>query len=623
MKVTVFIKDFHGKDLQIKVGQSFHDLYIHLGGTGYPKMIQIGGALGPLLRGNEVHNSIFDHRDDFLEPFISFFNEFCPVDYMRFLTRFVIRNLNIINDDILEIYRIISKVIDHKGKNYDLESLKELIKKKPDSLGEKLLYLRLDSLLNWYEEDFIRHIQGRCSHGICRGLFDAKCINACPANIHIPGFVALMKQKRYQEAHALMRKENPFNSVCGYVCARPCESACRRKEITDTIGVRALQRFISSESLKEPFKESCLEDRDKSIGIIGGGPSGLTAAYYLRRTGYAVTIYEKEERLGGMLAFGVPEYRLPLEALKEEIQTIVGLGIEVQLKTCVGRDLDFNSLKHKHDGLIISTGRPLGRNMELDHENVHTAMDFLRDVRKNKTFNPMKNTLVIGGGDVAMDSSRTAIRLGAQVTLMSLEEYDLMPASMEEKIQAQEEGVNLLNGYGIDHIQGQDIYLSKCLEVWDCEGNFKPIMQTSNKVLDSIDTIIVAIGQEKDLSFQEQSEVTNEGIPLYYCGDVTAPTIVIDAIAKGKEAALNLHQHFGGHSLYTGPDINIPEEILSILSFDYDQALVKSLAKEKRILNFEPVNQNYTFEEALYEANRCMRCDQNSKAPLLLGRKNI
>lgn len=623
MKVTVFIKNSQGKDLQIKNGQSFHDLYIKLGGIGYPKMIQIGGALGLLLRGKEVHNSIYDYQDEFLEPFISYFDDFCPVDYMRFLTRFLIRNLNIINDNIHEIYRIISKVIDRQGKSYDLDALKDLIIKKPDSLGEKLLYLRLDSLLNWYEDDFMSHIQGKCSHGICRGLFDAKCINACPAHIHIPGFVALMKQKRYQEAHALMRKENPFNSVCGYVCARPCESACRRKEITDTIGVRALQRFISSESLKEPFNESCLEDRGKSIGIIGGGPSGLTAAYYLRRTGYSVTIYEKENHLGGMLAFGVPEYRLPLRVLEKEIQTILNLGIEVKLNTCIGQDIIHNDLKDSHDALIVSTGRPLGKKMKLDHPNVHTAIDFLRDVRKNMTFKPMKNILVIGGGDVAMDCSRTARRLGAQVTLVSLEKYDSMPASMEEIIQAQEEGVNLLSGYGINHIQGTEVCLSKCLEVWDCEGNFNPIMEDSDKVLNPIDTIILAIGQEKDLSFLGNSKDTNEDIPLYYCGDLTSPTIVIDAIAKGKKSALDLHKKFGGSQLYTGPCVDIPEDILSILSFDYDQALVKSLAKEKRILSFEPVNQNYTFQEALYEANRCMRCDQNSKAPLLLGRRNI
>jgi NADPH-dependent glutamate synthase beta subunit-like oxidoreductase len=235
----------------------------------------------------------------------------------------------------------------------------------------------------------------------------------------------------------------------------------------------------------------------------------------------------------------------------------------------------------------------------------------------------MKNTLVIGGGDVAMDCSRTAIRLGGQVTLMSLESYDLMPASSEEKIQCQEEGVKLVTGYGINYISGESIHLSKCLEVFDCENKFNPTMLASDQVLEDIDTIILAIGQNNDLSFLSENGGTSNEKPVYFCGDVTDPTNVIDAIAKGKKAALNLHHNFGGHELFTGETVEVPEDVLSILSFDYDHKNVRTIPQKDRFLNFEPVNQNYTFEEAFYEANRCMRCDQNSKAPLLLGRKNI
>lgn len=625
MKITKLSRPQNDRVIDIHEATTFLDLYRQDTPQGYPTIFQIGGALGPLLRHEAIHHKVLDHQAGFYEPYIHFMADFCPVDYMRFMCRFTLRNLNIVNDNILEIYGLIDGLTQKKTPIYMLNHLDDLLSKKGASLGENLLYTNLQTLLSWYKSDVLDHISGHCSHSICRPLMKAQCINACPAHIHIPGFVALMKAERYKEAYGLMRQENPLSSVCGYVCARPCEDKCRRGEITATVGVRALQRFISTQALKTYGPDDALSDNGKHIGIIGGGPSGLTAAYYLKRTGYQVTIYEKEKQLGGLLAHGLPQYRLPKNAIEEEINTLLACGIHTRVNTTIGKDMTFEDLKANHQALLISTGRPTGLSLDINHDNVQTAIHYLKAVRQGKVTHAQGHLVVVGGGDVAMDVCRTARRLGNQVTLVSLESYASMVASTEEKTQGRQEGVTFVSGYAIASAYKKTIHLKRCLEVKDCYGHFKPKFEDSNKTIDRVDGIIVAIGQTTDLSFlpgslQDQAKaVLGDG--LYMSGDVLKATTVIDAIAQGKAAALKIHQDLGGKALYTCQDIVPPSPLLHIHAFDYDQRAYGLSDPETRLKDFDIVNQNYSLEDALFEAQRCMRCDQNSMAPLRLGRQ--
>lgn len=599
-------------------------IYRQLGKKKAPKAIQVGGALGPLYKDYDINQTIDSLEEQFYEPYIAFLEDFCPVDYMRFMCRFLMRELNIVNDSLKKVYGIILKMTENKSSHTDYKILKMLLDENPISLGEKLLFKNIKTIIEYFDVEIVEHINAHCRLGVCRGLIHAQCINACPAQIHIPGFVALMKDKKYEEAYMLMRQENPLSGVCGSICARPCEDRCRRGEITGTVGVRALQRFISSEALEKwRYKDTCLDSNGKHIGIIGGGPSGLTAAYYLKRTGYDVTIYEKHFEAGGMLSFGVPKYRLPQKAIQEEINTIEKLGITILTNTEVGKDITFDEIKYKHCAVLLATGTPNGRTMAVSHELVMSGIDFLKSVHLNQLMTYGKNILVVGGGDVAMDCARTARRLKSDVTVMSLETFDRMPASLEEKEQSIEEGVVFKSGYGISSIDNQSIKLNKCLEVLDDANKFKPIFEASNEVLTGIDMIVYAIGQDRDLTYYNR-DITKLSYQLekdvFSCGDVIRPTIVIDAIAQGKHVAELIDKSLGGNGLHIGGKIKLPEKVLNIRTFDFDLREINTLDKDKRLESFDQVNQNYTVEDAIYEADRCMRCDRNSTASLLLGR---
>ena len=212
-------------------------------GEKQPKMIQVGGALGKFYRHGDIRKTISELT--FYEDSISFYDDLCPVDLSRFMVRFVIRELKIVNNELRKLNDIIDGLTSNQTTSFEYNSMMLLLNEKPKTLGEKLLYENINQLLDWYKEDFEAHLAGYCKLGICRGLMKAQCINACPAHIHIPGFVALMKDRNYELAYKLMRQENPLSAVCGDICARPCEDRCRRGEITGTVGVRALQRFIS------------------------------------------------------------------------------------------------------------------------------------------------------------------------------------------------------------------------------------------------------------------------------------------------------------------------------------------------------------------------------------------
>lgn len=607
MKIKLIHHDFV-KVIDVDPATTLKDVYQTHIGKKRPMLIQVGGALGELFQYKDISRTL--ESLEFYEDSLSFYEEVCPVDLSRFMIRFVIREQNIVNDNLKKIYGVIDGLTNGQASEMDYQLLFLMLEFKPKTLGEKLLYNNLNQLLSWYEDVFKEHLDGYCSFSICRGLMKAQCINACPAHIHIPGFVALMKDQRYEDAYRLMRHENPLSAVCGYVCARPCEDKCRRGQITGTVGVRALQRFISTKALDEwKAVDECLAPSGKTISIIGGGPCGLTAAYYLKKSGHDVVIYEKYQEAGGMLTRGIPLYRLPKDEIEREISSIESLGVVIKTNVEVGKDIDLKYIQSISDAVLIATGAPIGKQLTLDHKHVMSGLDFLQNQHSIG-----KNVLVIGGGDVAMDCGRTARRMASNVYVACLESYEFMPASLEEKLQAAEEGVQFLNEMAIDSIQNQKIFFKTCTDMYTDEGIFSPKFKPSDITIESIDTIICAIGQLPDLSFVEDEEM------LYFAGDVQGSTIVIDAIAQGKMVAKEIHESLGGQSLFLGDDVAIPEKVLNIRTFDDDLRNPATLDVAKRQLNFEQVNLNYTLEDALYEASRCMRCDRNSTVSLQLGR---
>lgn len=609
------------------------EIYKEIGGIKRPKLIQVGGALGKLLVDDGINVSLDEVKEDLIENSLSYFNQnFCPVDFMRFMLRFTIRELNIINDTLKEINRIVDNIT---SGNIDLESYEIfliLINRKPTKKAEELLFNNLKFISRYFKDEILEHVINKnCQNSICRGLFEAQCINACPAHINIPGFVALMKESRVEDAYKLMRKDNPLSSICGSVCARPCEFRCRRGEITSTVGVRALQRFISSTALKEWSEEKIEKINGKRVAIIGAGPSGLTAAYYLIKSGYEVTIYEANAYAGGMLAFGVPSYRLPLASINEEVESIKSLGVKIVTNTKVGLDITLKDLKDKYDAVIIATGASKGKIMNYEHDNLISGIDFLRSIRLDDNKNIGSKVIVVGGGDVALDCARTSIRLGADVSVISLENFHLLPASEEEIKFSLEEGVNFISGYGIKTVNNKEVILKKCIQVLDDFGMFSPIFSEEVISLQDVDTIILAIGQTPELDYLDKECINDNGFlklesqfkirkNIFACGDVIKPTVVIDAITQGKKTAIEVDKFLNGNGIYFGDPIQIPNKILNIRTFDYDIKEEEVVSLKKRISSFDEAVKVYTYEDAIYEADRCMRCDRNSRASLLLGK---
>ncbi|WFD11950.1 FAD-dependent oxidoreductase [Tepidibacter hydrothermalis] len=605
------------------------------------KLVQVGGPLGICINGKDLNKKMSDYKDYMNANMIMFLGDLlCPVDYLRFLTRFMVRELRLDNKHIRKLNHLLENIAGGIATECDFEELINEVNKEAGTNAEDLLHKIFIYITSEFKDEFMDHIiDKKCKNGICRGLMIAQCMNACPAEVYIPGYIELMKHDRVEEAYDLMRKNNPLSFVCGKVCARPCEDRCRRGEIESTVGVRALKRYACDMTLKmRDYKEDKLDSNGKKVAIVGAGPSGLTAAYYLAKTGYQVVIYEAAKVIGGMLAMGIPEYRLPQETIDKEVKLIKGLGVKIVTNTKVGIDITLKELREKFDSLLLSTGCHIGNKFGPDIKDIETAVDFLRKVKVQGRRTIGENVLVIGGGDVAMDAARTSIRLGAKnVILASLETFETMPASDEEKNEAVEEGVQFVNGYGTKDINVEDgklkgITLKRCLSILDDEGRFSPVYDEEDLKTFEIDSLILAIGQRPDNSYLDEDieldergwikvekytfETSSKGI--FAAGDMYKPGIAIKAIAEAKKAAIAIDKYLGGDGLYLGKEIEIPEKPLNCTIWDIEKVVEKHKNPSQIKGNFDTVSRVYTKDEANKEVSRCMRCDRNSTRPLYL-----
>jgi len=398
------------------------------------------------------------------------------------------------------------------------------------------------------------------------------CIATCPAHMGIPAYIAAVRNDDMEEGLRVLYETNPLPEICGRVCTHKCESVCAMQHKGDALSIRWLKRYIADQVPAEKYKEILetenIKKNDKKIAIIGAGPAGLSAAYYLALLGYNVKIFEALSGPGGMTRYGIPEYRLPYDQIDKDVDYIKSLGVEFQFNTRIGKDITLDKLHEDFDAVFAGTGLHLGRSTRIDgsnHEKCYQAVYLLRDVADGKSINVEKKIVVIGGGNVAMDIARTLARLQnqkygkVQLILTSLESEDIMPADLEEIVESREEKIIIEPAWGPKKIKIEDgkikgLHVIKCLSVFDEEGRFNPKFDENKKEFFEADMVVEAIGQGMDLSYfseemQSRLEMTDRhkvkvdnncqsSIPwLFVGGDIVAGPDVINAIADGHRAA--------------------------------------------------------------------------------------
>ncbi len=480
-------------------------------------------------------------------------------------------------------------------------------------------------------------------------LGHSPCKMKCPANINIQGYIQLIKKKEYVKAVNLIRQRNPLAAICGRVCPAPCEAACTRSKLDSSLAIRQLKRFaadqemnlVKSGELALPQEKTPAADA-KRIAIIGAGPSGLTAAGDLADKGFAVTIYEAKDTAGGMLYWGIPQYRLPKDILDYEIELIRRKGVEIILNCRIGKDKSIEELHNENEAIFISAGAHVSRKLGVEGENkkgVDYGVEFLSSVGSKKKPQLKGKVVVIGGGNVAVDVARTALRLGAKkVDLISLEQRDEMPAYKEEIEATLAEGINIVNGWGPKQILGngsaEAIELKQCVSVFDEEGRFKPVYDENNLKTIKADKIIVSIGQAVDSEFSRQIGVQMErgcfktnpvtletSIKGIFAGgdNASGPGSVIQAVAAGKRAAESIGKYLNCENmeadLFEETLRPFPEELLPSLKNieKKKRAVAEELSVSKRLEDFQEIEDVFSVEDALAEAERCLNCAQCSE----------
>ena len=495
-----------------------------------------------------------------------------------------------------------------------------------------------------YRDDYVGHIQnGRCT---CTYSQPVPCVSLCPAHVDIPGYIALVGEGRYADAVRLIRKDNPFPTTCGFICEHPCEARCRRNMMDDSVNIRGLKR-IAADFAGEVDSPRCAPSTGKRIAILGGGPGGLSAAYYLQLMGHQTVVYEMLPKLGGMLRYGIPNYRLPKDRLDEDIQAILKTGVEIRHGLKIGRDITVQQLQQEYDAVLITIGASTDKKLGLegeDAEGVLSAVQFLRNVGSSQIMDLTgKEVAVIGGGNVSMDAVRTAKRLGAKkVSIVYRRRVADMTALPGEIEGAVAEGVELqtLKAPASLDIDGQNrikgIYVTPQM-VSSIKGGRAGIRPTGEPdVYIPCDVLVVAIGQNIETGHFEEAGIpvergkivtkstgAFEHMPGVFAGGdcASGPASVIKAIAAAKVVAANIDEYLGFHHQISC-DVEIPEANLQDrtpcgrVNLTEREACVRSC-------DFEGVENCMTETEAKQEASRCLRCDHFGYGIFKGGREKI
>ena len=538
-----------------------------------------------------------------------------------------------------QLEKLIDDVLDG-GKDVSLDTISliretaESIKDSADcAIGYEAAIMVLNTV-DGFEEDYISHIEkGVCEKSIRDYMEAIPCIGLCPARVDIPGYVSLVLEGRYEDAVRLIRKDNPFPTACALVCEHPCEHHCRRSMIDAPVNIRGLKRFAVDNARYVAPPEKA-ESTGKKVAIIGGGPSGLTATYYLSLMGHDVTIFEKRKHLGGMLRYGIPSYRLPNERLDEEIDVILSLGAKVNLESDISSADDIRKLREEYDAVYIAVGAHSFARMNIEGEDtrgVLSAVEMLRAIGDG-VMPELKGKVVcvVGGGNVAMDVARTARRLGAEdVSILYRRRREDMTALEEEIEGALADGVEVVTLKAPSRIEADKDGNVKAIWVrpqivglLDESGRPAPRNADATEECFRCDVVVSAIGQKTEAGpFEELGIVTKKGnvtaddkcivsdLPGVYAGGdcVTGPASAIMSIAAGKTAAANIDEYLGYHH-----EISVDVDISHAQRVDrppMGRVQLRERPTSEKHRDFLELEMGMTLEEATQEASRCLRCD--------------
>ena len=482
----------------------------------------------------------------------------------------------------------------------------------------------------------------------CYDAGTAPCKTACPAHIGIQGYLQLAKEGRYEDALALIKKDNPLPAVCGHVCNRRCEDACTRGTIDEAVAIDEVKRFIAERDLNAETRfipkktiPSLKGGFEEKIAIIGAGPAGLSCAYFLALTGYKPTIFEKNAEPGGMLRYGIPSYKLEKDLLAAEIDVIRQLGVEIRCGVEIGKDVTIEDLREQgYKGFYAAIGCQRGRKPGISGENAegaYTAVDFLRKAGAKESFALEGDVVVVGGGNVAIDAARISSRCtDAKISMFCLEAREKMPASNEEIEEALEEGIELNCGWGPKEVLEEDGHVSgvvfkKCTRVFDAQGRFSPEYDENDTVTVPCRHVIFSVGQAIDWGHMLDNlhvELRPNGGALankltyqtsepdiFVGGDVyTGPKFAIDAIAAGREGAISLHRYVHEHCTLTiGRNrrdfIELDKENIKVETYDSSSRQIPPKADVKeQAKTFRDLSQSLTEEQVKKETSRCLSC---------------
>lgn len=475
----------------------------------------------------------------------------------------------------------------------------------------------------------------------------APCKTACPAHIPVQGYLKMAAQGRYEEALALIKKYNPLPAICGHVCNRRCEDACTRATIDEAIAIDEVKKFIAMQDLKadkhyvpEKVVPKILGDFDEKVAIIGAGPAGISCAYYLAEKGYKPTLFDKNKKPGGMVTYGIPSFVMEKDVVEAEVDVLRDMGVDIRLGVEVGKDITLKQLREEgYKAFYIAIGCQGGRGINVpgeDAEGVMKGVDLLHTVIDDESYQLSGDTVVIGGGNVAIDVSRTAVRCGSsKVTQVSLETRDIMPALPEEIELAESEGILIQGGWGPKEILTESgkvtgIVFKKCTQVKNAEGRFDPQYDENETMTIACSNVILSVGQAtiwgdllegEDVEFRGPAPVADKvtfqtSVPdIFVGGDMLyGPRFAIDAIACGKEGAISIHRYVQPHSSLTiGRDPNYFLELdkEDILVENYDNTGRQTAAIKKNTdgkLTFRDMKETFTEEQVKAETSRCLGC---------------
>lgn len=552
-------------------------------------------------------------------------------------------------EGIKQALYMLEKICNGEGKEEDIDTLEELAHMVKDfslcALGGTAPNPLLTAI-KYFRDELEQHVKyKRCPAGVCKGIVYAPCQHACPLSQDAPSYIAYIAKGEFDKAAEVILKDNPFPSILSRVCNHLCEVRCRSGEGGEPIAIRALKRFVTDNAKYPPLQIP--QKNGNKVAIVGSGPGGMAAAYYLAQKGYDVTIFEALPTLGGMMRTGIPEYRLPREILDAEIDRVKSLGVTIKTNTTIGKDITIDDLfKQDFKAVFISTGAH--KNVEMgipgeDAECVIDAIEFLRAVNRGDKVNIGKNVAIIGGGNAAIDAARVAWRLSKDSNIQIIYRRSRleMPAISDEIDEALSEGIKIqflavpvrviIKGEKIESIECVRMRLGKI----DASGRPRPIPVEGSEFTVPVDTLIPAIGQQPDLAFLEGTNglevskqnalavdqytgaTSREGV--FAGGDVVSgPATVVEAIGAAKVAVESIDRYINGKSLEREYKVSFPIENVEPLEFSSEE--IEAMTKQPRVTiphlfieerkrNFLEVESTISKEDAMAEAKRCLRCD--------------